>query len=152
MRPVANGRRLRRRAAWALAAAVLTGLAGCSSGTHAPTAASRAGVTATHGGTLVELPDGKGFAEVGVEDVRPATKAKSGRYVAYFIKPDGSGPLEPAPGDVTITPEGGKTVALAPAGGRFASEPGPYAPGQPFGGELSAAIAGATVKVGVQTR
>ncbi len=111
-----------------------------------------AGITASHGGTMLALPGGKGFVEFVVEELRPATRARSGVVAAYFLQPDGSGPLDPAPTDVSCTHERGKPIKLFPKAGHFASEPGPYAPGRGWSGELTGSIRGKTFSLLILTR
>jgi hypothetical protein len=125
-------------------------LSGCGGAPNDPRAA--AAVVATHGGELVTLPDGKGFVELVVEAAGPAKSRKGGEVAAYFLKPDGFGPIEPAPTDVIFTTGGGPPITLAPQGDHFVSEPGPYTPGRGLSGELSATVGGGTVKVLVRSR
>jgi hypothetical protein len=129
---------------------------GCGSST--PTAGPN--IAAAHGGNVLALPGGKGYVEFLVEAVGGAAKSKNqkSQAVAYFLKVDGSGPLDPAPSDVTFTPEGGSAVTLKPDGsgskaGRFASEPGlTLLAGREVAGELSASVGGEVVKVTVLAR
>ncbi len=91
---------------------------------------------AQHGGNILTLPGGKGFAEilaerspVGKAVAKPAAKR---RLLAYFYQPDGSTALTPAPSDVKVrlgSAETGQDVKLTPQptpAGLFASEPGVY--------------------------
>jgi hypothetical protein len=128
---------------------------GCGSGT--PPAGPN--VAATHGGNLLTLPGGKGFVEFVVEG--PATKAEKNpksQVIVYFLKADGSGPLDTTPSDVSFTPEGGSSISLKPAPdasktGRFESDPGQsLAAGREVSGELSASVAGESVKVSIVAR
>jgi hypothetical protein len=101
---------------------------GPSSGTSLP--------AAPHGGQILELPGGKGFAELFTERGAPAKGAKAApaktRLLAYFYQPDGSTALTPAPSGVKVhlgAAESGKDVTLTPQttpAGLFASEPGQF--------------------------
>jgi len=90
-----------------------------------------------HGGNIVPLPGGKGFAELLIDHgtALPQRKAKLGspaRLFAYFYQPDGSATLSPAPSDVKVRLGGvdhGKDVKLTPQttpAGLFASEPAQF--------------------------
>ena len=109
-------------------------LCGCNGG-----ATPRTGTplpAAQHGGHILSLPGGKGFAEILTERGAPAkgaaTKAAKTRLLAYFYQPDGSTALSPAPSDVKVTlgaAETGRDVKLTPQttpAGLFASEPGEF--------------------------
>jgi hypothetical protein len=122
---------------------------GCGGAGHDQRAA--VGVVASHGGTLLTLPGGKGFVELVVEPATPKSAKTPGALAAYFLKADGTGPIDPTPTGVTFTPERGKPVKLAAKGDHFVSEPGPYTPGRELSGELTADIGG-PVQVPVQTR
>jgi hypothetical protein len=88
---------------------------------------------AQHGGNIMPLPGGKGFAELLVERKTSGGKSPSKtRLVAYFYQPDGSTALTPAPSDVKVRlgmADKGTDVTLtsqtSPAG-IFASEPGEF--------------------------
>ncbi len=110
---------------------------------------------AAHGGTLLPLEGGKGLVEFVVESVGAASsKSKKSLVVAYFLKEDSSGPLEPGPSDVSFTPEHGQSITLKPeASGRFASEPGvAIAAGRDIAGELSVKLGGEAIKVAILAR
>ena len=126
-------------------------VAACS-GTSHHDAVNKAGITSSHGGTVFALPGGKGFVEFVVEELRPATRARSGVVAAYFLQPGGSGPLGPAPTNVSFTPERSKPIKLVPKADHFASEPGPYAPGQAWSGKLTESIGGETFSLLILTR
>jgi hypothetical protein len=105
-------------------------VSGCGGSTSAPSKIA----AAPHGGNVVELPESKGFVELKTErDSKGArgSQAKS-TIVAYFLMPDTTSPMSPAPTDVklTIGPAGtGTVVSLAPQPkepGLFASEIGSY--------------------------
>jgi hypothetical protein len=92
---------------------------------------------APHGGQILELPGGKGFAELLTERGAPPGKgAKAApsktRLLAYFYQPDGSTALTPAPSDVKVhlgAAGSGTDVKLTPQttpAGLFASEPGQF--------------------------
>ena|ERR1017187_8999437 len=107
-------------------------LCGCNGGPTLGTALP----TAQHGGQILTLPGGKGFAEILTERrapvKAPATKAAKTRLLAYFYQPDGSTALSPAPSDVKVrlgTADNGRDVQLTPQttpAGLFASEPGQF--------------------------
>jgi hypothetical protein len=101
---------------------------------------------------VIGLPGNKGFVELLVEPVNPPSGKNKGVVAAYFLSPDGSGPLAPTPTGVTFTPLEGQPLKLEPKGDHLASEPAPFLPGQELGGELSAGVGGETVKVPVRTR
>jgi hypothetical protein len=104
---------------------------GCSAGVTSSTSLMPA---AQHGGNILPLPGGKGFAELLIERGAPS-KAKTpttSRLVAYFYQPDGTSALSPPPSDVKIhlgSADRGTDVKLTsqttPAG-QYASEPGQY--------------------------
>lgn len=89
---------------------------------------------AQHGGNIVALPGGKGFAELVVDRGAPAKgkAAPPARLLAYFYQPDGSSALTPPPSDVKVhlgAADKGTDVKLtsqATPAGQFASEPGQY--------------------------
>jgi hypothetical protein len=110
---------------------------GCDS---APSTAPPAVMVGPHRGTTIRLPDDKGYVELTNE---PEVSGRGSReptaIVAYFLKPDGTSSLEPAPSDVRLSvtqarTKDTETIPLAaepkaddPAGGsRFASKPGPH--------------------------
>jgi hypothetical protein len=129
-------------------------LQGCGSST--PTTGPN--VAAVHGGNLLTLPGGKGYVEFLVEPGEGTAKTKKSKAVAYFLKVDSSGPLDPAPSDVTFTPEGGSSVTLKSDGGvlksgRYASDAGlALAAGRDVTGELSANVGGDVVRVAILAR
>jgi hypothetical protein len=103
-------------------------LAGCG-GTGSP---STAGLPAAqHGGNIITLSGGKGYAELMIDKGTSKVASKT-RLLAYFYAPDGTSVLTPAPSDVKVrlgSADSGKDVKLtsqtAPPG-LFASEPGPF--------------------------
>jgi hypothetical protein len=104
-------------------------LGGCGGSGSSSTATAPA---AQHGGNVVTLPGGKGFAELLIDKSNPVKVASKTRLLAYFYQPDGTSALTPAPSDVKVrlgSAESGKDVKLtaqsAPAG-LFASEPGQF--------------------------
>ncbi len=91
-----------------------------------------------HGGNIVPLPDGKGFAELLIDHGAARTQRKArlaapvtGRLLVYFYQADGTA-LTPPPGDVKVrlgSEDHGKDVKLTPqntAAGQFASEPAQF--------------------------
>ena len=117
---------------------------------------SRPGPTSPHNGTLVDLPEGRGFAEV----LKQPASGKAGqlKVVVYFLGPD-RGPMTPAPSAVTIkgSATGNKPVKLEPPGagdpanaGGFASPP--MADRGELDLELAATVGGQAVTVPVSVR
>lgn len=118
-----------------LALMLVAAIVGCGAvGTTAVT--SLPSKPGTHGGTAFPLPDGKGYAEVVLEPVKSSKKGRDVVLAMYFVKPDQSAALEPAPTSIsakmtvpgestpitaTLTPK-----SLKPNDGRFATEVGPY--------------------------
>ena len=114
-----------------------------------------------HGGHLVTLPDGRGFAEILVESAASAGKRggkaqAQPRIVAYFFQPDGTTEMTPGPSDVRVklgTAETSPVVDLSPQpkeSGKYASEPGTYRDG--FNGQLDAKVNGEAVQVSFVVR
>lgn len=134
--------------------ACLLGLAGC--GEPAPLPGYSSEAVGPHGGILVPLPGDKGFGEV-VSKPLPKAKARARAdavLAVYFLAPDKSAALNPAPSDAALKMKmpGGDSVDVAlkpqpdakdPAGASlFASEPGLYAMDQMFG-DLTVTVDGA---------
>ena len=84
-------------------AALALAFSGCGGGAST-NPVNAVGVVPAHGGSVLPLPSGRGFFELVVEPVTAPTKAKAGAVVVYFLKPDGSGPLDPAPAAVIVSP------------------------------------------------
>ncbi len=129
------------RSFWALSALLVA--AGCSG--EAPKLPRT-----SHGGVIVPLPDHRGYAEILNEKRVKSGTATMTNIVAYFVQPDESTPLSPAPSEVAVKlslPRGEKTIALTRDSGtangvRFASDEGPYdLSGQ--GGEILITLEGA---------
>jgi len=106
-----------------------------------------------HGGHLVTLPGGKGYAEIIVEAATAGGGRKAQvkpRIVAYFFQPDGTSELSPGPTEVKVklgTGEKSPVVDLSPEpkeAGNYASEPGTYPEG--FNGQLDAKVNGEAVQ------
>jgi hypothetical protein len=133
---------------------------GCSSTDSAATITSSP--VPPHRGTMIPLPDSKGFVELLNEpEVSDRRHPEPTSIVAYFLEPDGKAPLIAAPSDVifvveSATASGGRRNAGSSArvelsaqakaddplaAGRFASKPGPYDL-TALRGTLSARIAG----------
>jgi hypothetical protein len=134
---------------------LLCAIAGCGgSSKQLPVAKS------AHGGTLVTLPDGQGFAEVLVDSAavdKPGAKPQfKPRIVAYFFGSDGISEMSPGPTDVKIKigmREDGRIVDLAQEPketGKYASAFGEYPEG--FAGQLEASLNGKAVQVPVRIR
>jgi hypothetical protein len=113
--------------------------------------------SAQHGGEIMALPGGKGFAELLIDRGQPAkgatgklAKAAPTRLLAYFYQSDGSTALSPAPSDVKVhlgAADQGKDVTLAPQSapaGQFASEPGEFP--TELRGELNLTLGGEPVR------
>ncbi len=112
-----------------------------------------------HGGALVPLSNGQGFAEVLVDS---AAVGKRGgktqfkpRIVAFFYQADGSTEMNPGPTEVKIKigmGDDARTVDLAPEAkaGRYASAAGDYPEG--FAGRLEAKVNGEAVQSDVRIR
>jgi hypothetical protein len=124
---------------------------GCSSPT--PPSMTERG---PHRGVLLPLPGHPGFAEMVTETITaPASKAARHRLAVYFLAPDKTSSLDPAPSVVSLdviwpdsTPRQNLVLTPKPTPGdasgaaRFVSTPGDY----------DAALSGTmTVKLGDQT-
>jgi len=114
-------------------------------------------VKVSHGGTLVSLPNGRGFAEIVVETTvagksGPHAQVRS-RIVVYFFQPDGTSGMNPAPTGVKVRLGRGKTgpvFDLSPQpkeAGMYATETSnsPYPDG--FNGQLDFKVNGEDVHV-----
>ena len=132
-----------------------SGIVACGCSATGPSAASGSMPAASHGGNMLQIPGGKGFAELSIER-GPAGKGSSttpSRLVAYFYQADGTSALSPPPSDVTIHlgAEGGKDVkdvkltAETKPAGQFASEPGQYP--DELRGRLAVVLAGESVEI-----
>jgi hypothetical protein len=134
-------------------------LSGCNS-SESPVSVSVA--RGPHQGTMIRLPEDKGFVElVNEPEVTDRRNPQPTAIVAYYLQTDAKSPLTPAPLDVTfaIGTGGGKGArgkqgsatsipldaeakSADPAGAsRFASKPGPYQLSA-IRGNLSAKISG----------
>lgn len=132
-----------------IAASLLVALAGVGCGGPVPTPAASAPRTGPHGGVIAPLPADSGFVEILVE---PAD-GELARLAAYFLGPDASAPLSPAPAAATIRlklPNGSEPeIALRPdvaQPGRLASAPGPYLVDQLYG-SLTADVGGSPATI-----
>jgi hypothetical protein len=114
-------------------------LSGCAGGSMSGSGGSLP--APQHGGSIVSLPGGKGFAELLIERTAPAAPGggviktsapKPARLVAYFYQPDGAAAMAPAPSDVKVrlgSADSGtdiKLTAQTTPAGLFASEPGQF--------------------------
>ena len=126
----------------------MLGLAALCWGCDSPGPQLAVNVTvAPHRGTMIRLPDDKGFVElVNEPEVFDRRKTEPTSIVAYYLQIDGRSPLDPAPAEVHFAIEtgGGKGAHGKPGSGerillsagpkpddpvgaaRFASRPGPY--------------------------
>jgi len=139
--------------------AVAAAIAGCSS--EPPPVALPPGSAIPEGmgpnnGTLFPLPDSKGYVEV-VPDAGDGGRGKrSGLALkAFFLAPDKTNPLSPAPTAASIalkTAKGSTTVPLKAAGdaGEFSGESTTAV--ERIVGDLSATISGSEVKVPISIR
>lgn len=152
-----------------IAAVLMLGLApgwGCSSSTlEPPSEAARNSVPGPKGSFALALPERLGYVELLVERIGGSGKPPTPSLVlaAYFIGPDGQGPMTDLPTAVEafLEPLGGPPahVALVPrplgkdewARARFASEPGDFSQDE-FRGELKVVAGGKTVSVPIAFR
>ncbi len=115
---------------------------------------------AAHGGTMVTLPNGQGFAEILVNSAQVGTSGGKAQYkpviVAYFFQSDGTSAMTSGATDVKIkigTGENSRVVDLKAEpkeAGKFASLAGEYPEG--FAGQLAANLNGEAVEVPVRVR
>lgn len=104
-----------------------------------------------HGGYLITLPDGKGYAElVNKAASQPAgARRPSSTITVYFLQSDLKTPMSPAPTNVSLGIEGSagtQNVALSHADeATFSSKPGQYGGGQELSGTLSATVGGTSI-------
>ena len=136
---------------------LLSAIAGCGGGSPKELPIAKA----AHGGTIVTLPGGQGFAEVLVESV--AVDKKGGknqfkpRIVAYFFQPDGTSEMSPGPTDVKVkigTGENSKVVDLSKdskEAAKYATAPSGEIP-EGFVGELDANVNGTAAQVPFRIR
>jgi hypothetical protein len=148
----------------AVTPAVVSVLLGCDSSTPRANVAT---VAAPHHGTMIPLPDDRGFVElINEPEVGDRRNPQPTSIVAYYLQADGKSPLNPAPANVNfgIDMGGGKGArgkqgsaqsvplnaepkADDPAGAsRYASKPGPYDL-TAIRGALSATIGGQEISV-----
>jgi hypothetical protein len=153
------------RLSFAAATFALAGvLSGCSA--SAPPA-SVSVASGPHQGTMIRLPEDKGFVElVNEPEVTDRRNPPPTSIVAYYLQTDAESPLMPAPSDVSfaIGSGGGKSAggtkggvqsiplnaepkSAEPAGAsRFASKPGPYQLSA-IRGNLNAKISGLDITI-----
>jgi hypothetical protein len=113
-----------------------------------------------HGGTMVPLPNGQGFAEILVDSTQVGVSGGKAQFkpkiIAYFFESDGTSAMKSGATDVKIkigTGENGRVVDLAAEpreAGKFASMAGEYPEG--FAGQLAANLNGEAVEVAVRVR
>jgi hypothetical protein len=128
---------------------------GCAAG--GPSSSSVA-PAAQHGGNILPLPGGKGFAELLVERGPPTkgTTVATSRLVAYFYQPDGTSALSPPPSDVKIhlgSADRGTDVKLtsqSTTAGQFASERGQYS--DTLAGQIDLTLGGEPVQASFMFR
>lgn len=136
------------RFAWLVTAALI---AGCAAEAEAPKRSIP--IAPPHAGQLVTLPDGLGLAELVIgplDGSQAGSPGSASRITAYFLKADGSGPIDPPPSNVKLIIEaadGSKTIELQPAGHApdiaFVSKSGPFV--HDLSGELAARVGGRDV-------
>ncbi len=137
-----------------LAAPLALFLAGCGGG--APSTSPQP--IPPHGGNVFPIPDGLGHVEFVVKANADPAKSKNGPptvFAAYFLNPDRTAPLSPAPTDVRFNsnvPGGVKTYALLAKGDGFESEPAPYRGGTGIDGELTCDLGGKRVTIPILVR
>jgi hypothetical protein len=96
---------------------------------------------------MTPIEGGKGFVEV------VTLSEKDGTIAVYFLKADGSGPLEPPPTDVKFTPGAEKSpLNLGPTGDHFTSGQHAIKKGRTPDGVISARLGGVEVSVSVDSR
>jgi hypothetical protein len=129
------------------ASVLLAGLLmGCGGGTPKtlPTTAP------PHGGSILNLPDGAGFAEVVVNSLKKGETTKS-EFSVYFLGPDRTTALAPAPTSATLTlstPRGERTVELKPFNDALISPPAESVlMGHNLDGTLNVEIGGKPVSI-----
>ncbi len=70
-----------------------------------------------HRGTMIPLPDSKGFVELLNEpEVSDRRNPEPTSIVAYFLEPDGNAPMSAAPSDVIFIVESAAARGGAPQG------------------------------------
>ena len=144
--------------------AALLGMAALASACDSPgPPLSVTAVGAPHHGTMIRLPEDKGYVELTNEpEVSDRRKPEPTSIVAYYLQIDGKAPLDPSPADVSFAietapgkaargkPVAGERIPLSPqprsddplGAARFASSPGPY--------DLAAIRGTLTAKIGGQ--
>jgi len=107
---------------------------------------SNPGTPPPHGGSIINLPGGKGYVEVVKKDIGSSKNSVTGEVTFYFLK-DMSTSYSPAPGTGTLT-VGKKKVILNAEGEALVTPNGPplFAKGDPDG-TLSVELDGRTVNV-----
>ncbi len=112
-----------------------------------------------HNGTMISLPDKKGFFEIDTEldsNAGRGSRSKGGTksILVHFYQPDGQSEMNPAATDVTVKVGSGSNrsvVTLSPkTSGGFASSPGSFPSG--LRGQLNAKIGGEAVEAQFRIR
>jgi hypothetical protein len=114
---------------------VIAAGSGCGSSTG-----GGSGPLASHGGTLLELPNHSGFLELMAEKTDAKSKGRPvmGKVVAFFTNQAGNAALNPSPTDVVFIDEDGKRYPMSTrsddsSAARFESQPILIADGEPTG-------------------
>ena len=135
------------RAATALLAGLLLGCGGPPS--------TRLTTAPPHGGSLVDLPDGKGLAEIVTRAAKKGDATQS-EFTVYFLASDRTTTLSPTPTTASLTistPQGEKTVELKPWNEALISLPAASVlDGHDLDGTLNVEIGGQTVNVPIGGR
>jgi hypothetical protein len=130
-------------------------LLGCEQ--QAATSSGSAASPPPHGGFLITLPGGKGYAEI-VNKVAAQTAGRrpNSTITVYFLQTDMKSPITPAPTNVSMTVDSGGTPQTVPltasAEGEFSSKPGQYGGGGDLNGKLTATIGSDSVTAPVAIR
>lgn len=126
-------------------------LLGCGGGTPStiPTTAP------PHGGSLLNLPDGKGYVEIVIKPIKQGDKSQS-EFQIYFLGPDRNSALSPAPSVARLTvslPVGEKTIELQPKDGVFLSPPAEsLLNGHDLSGNLNVDLGSGPIKIEISNR
>lgn len=119
---------------------------------------SKGGPQPSHGGVLLPVGDGAGLVEMVFQPENTKARGKvKGKVAAYFLASDGSGPLDPAPTEVSFTDESGKTYPLSAKAGEsstagFESEPLTLSTGIDPAGRLELKLGGEAITVENRSR
>jgi hypothetical protein len=108
---------------------------------------SNPGPPPPHGGTIISLPNGKGFVEV-VKKSGTSRAVPTTSEVAFYFFKDTSTPYSPAPTVGTLTVNKNKKVVLKTEGDALVTPPGPpLFENADVDGALSVDLAGGPVTI-----